>query len=436
VNLAEEYEALIQFLYLAPVGLAQTAIDGEIVLINPLSAQLLMPLVRNAGLTNIFAALEGVAPQLRQLRDQFSAPSGAICDALHIQVSAGVRGKSDPQWLSLSLIKLDATRLMVVLSDVSLQIKRERLLSKNEAWLNAILTGITDYAVVSLDGRGCIDDWNVSIGRVTGFGRDELLGQSYSIFYPPESTTAERMTDRLYDADQNGWSIDDGWRMKADGTRFWGTALIAPLSSRQDKGGGDCAPERSLEDSAYSLVIRDISDKRETIESLRSANSSDQLTGVANRHAFFEAAMQEVDRWRRAPRALSLILIDADHFKAVNDTHGHPAGDAVLRHLAATLSGTFRQVDIVARVGGEEFAVLLPSMELQTAVAAANRLRGKIESQTVLFDGVGIRYTVSGGVAAMDETMSGLDALMKRADEALYAAKAAGRNRIECWLPP
>jgi diguanylate cyclase (GGDEF)-like protein/PAS domain S-box-containing protein len=435
MSIDDEYEALVQFLYLAPVGLAQMSIDGEITFINPLSAKLLMPLSRDGNLTNLFTALEGVAPQLRHLSEHFAPSSGMVCDALRIQLNAGVRGKSDPQVLSLSLLKLDSTRLMAVLNDVTLQVKRERLLSKNEAWLNAILTGITDYAVVSLDGRGCIDDWNVSIGRVTGFDRDAVIGQPYSIFYPRDAITTDRVADRLHDADQNGWSIDDGWRIKSDGTRFWGNALIAPLNARPRPAveGADRAVD--LEESAYYLVLRDISDKREAINGLRNAVSLDPLTGIANRQAFFDAAANEWEHCKRSPREMSILLIDADHFKSVNDRYGHAAGDAVLRQLAAALTAAFRQVDVVARVGGEEFAVLLPSTGLQGALVVADRLRRVIESQMVRFDGADIRYTISGGLAAMGDCLIDLDTLMKRADRALYAAKAAGRNRIECWTP-
>ena len=181
-ELAAGYEALTQFLYLAPVGLLQTSLDGEIEFVNPRSAQLLMPLAPDGNLTNIFRVLEPVAPELRQLLEQFAEPHGMVCDGMRIQLNAGVKGKSDPQVLSFSLLKLDARRLMVVLSDVTLQVKRERLLSKTEAWLNAILTSINDYAIVSLDGFGRIDDWNPSVGRVTGFHREEVLGQPYSIF--------------------------------------------------------------------------------------------------------------------------------------------------------------------------------------------------------------------------------------------------------------
>ena len=435
-DLAEEYEALVQFLYVAPVGLIQTGADGSIVMINPLSAQLLMPLSRDGGLSNLFSALEGVAPDLRHQAHAFKDAYGMVCEGLRIQVSAGVRGQSDPQILSLSLLKLDDTRLMAVITDISLQVKRERLLRQNEAWLNAILTGITDYAVVGLDREGRIGDWNPSIGRLTGFDGPSVIGKAYSILGPEDASTADRVRDRLFEADANGWSLDEGWQLRADGSRFWGSALIAPLHDRPQRDGQP-PPEAHADraDPGYCLIIRDITDKREENERNRKAHSCDHLTGIANRRTFFEATERELARRLRSPRELSLILFDADHFKQVNDTHGHPAGDAVLKHFASLLSQTFRQVDVVARIGGEEFAVLLPSTGERGALVVAERLRAATESASVFVDGACIRYTVSAGIAVMDDSLGGLDELLKRADLALYAAKAGGRNRISCWTP-
>lgn len=431
-EVADEYEALLQFLYLAPVGIVQTTLDGEISLINPASATLLMPLSRDGSLTNLFVALESVAPDLRHLVASFDASHGMVCDALRVQVSAGGRGRGEPQVLSLTVLKLDQSRLMVVLGDITQQVRRDRLLKQNEVWLNAILTGITDYALVNLDTHGCLVDWNASIGRVTGNTSATSLGRSYGIFFPDGATTKDRLSDRLRESDRDGWSLDEGWCVRADGSRFWGSAMIAPLRIR-DETGKDARPVEG--EPAYCLVIRDISDKRETSERQRKAMSCDHLTGIPNRRAFFEAAALEMDRWNRSPRDMSLILFDADHFKAVNDTFGHATGDAVLRDLADSLNASFRQVDLVGRVGGEEFAVLLPSTALDAALAVAERLRLRIESKPVEFDGASVRYTISGGVATMDATVEGLDDLMKRADRALYAAKAAGRNRVQAWVP-
>ena len=182
-------------------------------------------------------------------------------------------------------------------------------------------------------------------------------------------------------------------------------------------------------------MLRDITDKRAAAEEHRKATTCDHLTGIANRRTFFESAELEFERWKRAPRPLSLLYLDIDHFKMVNDNHGHPAGDAVLRHVATTISELFRQVDVVARVGGEEFAVLLPSTALPDALAVAELLRAAVARQTIDVNGVSIRVTLSVGVASMAADVTGIDALIKRADTALYAAKGAGRNRVECWSP-
>jgi diguanylate cyclase (GGDEF)-like protein/PAS domain S-box-containing protein len=432
-ELAAEHEALIQFLYLAPVGLVQTGIDGEIAMINPISAQLLMPLSRDGGLTNLFTALEGVAPELRHLCAAFVRPSGMVCDGLHIHLShagSGARGKRMPQVLSLSLLKLGDARLMAVLLDVTEQVRRERQLRQSDAWLNALLTSISDYALVGLDRAGRVSDWNETIGRVTGFP-PSVVGRPYSVFYPKDATTAEQVEDRLREADANGWSLDEGPRLRADGSEFWASAMISPLPDRD----GDSDSEAGHDDEpAYCMVLRDISDKREGIAQRRRSAFCDHLTGVANRRAFFEAAELELARSRRAPRPTALILIDADHFKHINDRHGHPGGDCALRHLGAILAGTFRQVDVVARVGGEEFAVLLPSSTLEGAAAVAERLRQLVAEQPATFEGERIAFTISAGVvAAVEGEPLDLDTLMKRADQALYAAKAGGRNRVECW---
>jgi diguanylate cyclase (GGDEF)-like protein/PAS domain S-box-containing protein len=421
---AGEYEALLQFVYLAPVGLVQTSLDGEIIFINPISAQLLMPLSRDGTLSNLFTALQSVAPDLRHLAGGFLG-QGTVCDAARLQINAGMGDTSDAKLLSLTLVKLDANRLMAVLSDVTQQVKRERLLRQNEALLNAILIGVTDYVLVSLDRLGRITSCSNTLGRVTGFSADAVMGQPYSIFSAADATTPEGLLDRLHEADLSGWSLYDGWRTRVDGSKFWGSEIIAPLHDPRD--------QQDDNQPAYCLVIRDITDKREAGEHLRRSTSYDHLTGLLNRRAFFEAAQLELQRWDRAPRELSLVIFDADHFKRINDTWGHPAGDAVLRDIAGRMTAVFRQADIVARWGGEEFVVILPSTGKAGALTVATRLLHAVEAQTVAVDGNAIRYTLSAGVATMAPDISGLDALIKRADVALYEAKRKGRNRVECW---
>jgi diguanylate cyclase (GGDEF)-like protein/PAS domain S-box-containing protein len=420
-----EHEALIQFLYLAPVGLVQARIDGEIVMINPISAQLLMPLSPDGALANLFTALEGVAPELRFLCASFDRPTGLVCDGRYIHLHHDSASPA-PQILTLTVLKLDDKRLMAVLTDVTLQVRRERQLRQSDAWLNALLTSITDYALVALDSQGRICDWNAGVQRVTGFS-DAVIKQPYSIFYPPGAITAEHLHDRLREADDNGWSLDEGSRVRADGSQFWGSSLIAPLPAPEQ------APGAGAGQPAYCLVLRDISDKRAASEERRKEAFSDHLTGLANRRAFFEAAELELGRNRHLPRPTSLIVIDADRFNAINDSFGHAAGDAVLRHLSIALKSTFREVDVVARIGGEEFAVMLPSTSLDGAAAVAERLCLQVASQSLLVEGERIAYTISLGVASMDDGAADLAALLRRADQALYAAKARGRNQVVRW---
>jgi len=427
-SLRAEHEALMQFLYLAPVGLVQAGLDGEIVMINPISAQLLMPLSPDGCLTNLFTALESVAPDLRLQCQQYPRADGMVFEGLHIHLRANDRARtSTPQILSLTLLKLDEARIMAVLSDVTAEMRRERQLRQSDAWLNAILTRISDYALAALDKDGRLCDWNDSIARVTGFG-EHVIGSPYSIFYPADAMTDEHLLDRLREADNNGWSMDEGLRLRADGSQFWCSALIAPLPDREAFGDDPHAP-------SYCLILRDISDKRAATEKRRQAAFCDHLTGLANRRAFFEAAEIELDRAAHTPRQLALVVFDADHFKHINDRYGHPAGDRVLCDLANALRDTFRAVDTVARLGGEEFAVLLPSTGVEQATQVADRLRALVATRLVAADGFEIAYTVSAGVAVLDGTAGGIDALIKRADAALYQAKSQGRNRVAAWTP-
>jgi diguanylate cyclase (GGDEF)-like protein/PAS domain S-box-containing protein len=425
-DLAQELEALTQFVYMAPAGLVQARLDGEIVMINPVAAQLMMPLSPDGDLSNLFTALGDIAPDLRARLADFAEPQGVVCDGVHLLAPGDAR--SGRRLFSFSLIKLDASRVMAMLQDVTVQAQRERLLRHQEAWLNAILTGVADYALINLDARGCVTEWNESIGRVTGHGVD-VVGRSLSVFYPEDAITPERVLDRLHEAEHSGWSLDDGWRSRADGRRFWGSAMIAP----QRALSVGCPLADALADadeSRYCLILRDMSGYRDAAEVARHAAVRDHLTGIGNRRAFFDAAEMELQRWRRMPRPLSLLLIDADHFKNINDRHGHPVGDAVLHHIAGQMSATFRQVDVVARIGGEEFAVLLPSADLASALRGAERLRATLAAQPAATDAGLVDCTVSIGVATMDDQTASVDALLKRADQALYAAKNGGRNRV------
>lgn len=175
--------------------------------------------------------------------------------------------------------------------------------------------------------------------------------------------------------------------------------------------------------------FRDITARKQVERELLEMSHTDPLTGAANRRYFFERAAVELARARRFGRELSLIMLDIDHFKRVNDRWGHAAGDKVLKNLCACAQGVLRQEDLLARVGGEEFAVLAPDTGPEGAFGLAERLRKNVAAQVVTEGGDAMTYTLSAGVATLASHDASVEAVLKRADEALYAAKNAGRNR-------
>jgi len=425
-----EHEALLQFLYSAPIGLLQARIDGEVLLVNPVSSQLLMPLAAAGGLDNLYDTFESVAPDLRQRVQDFEPDHGLICQDLLVPVYVGPTQRRAARVLSLTLLKLDGQRLMVVLGDVTDTLRRERELRDTQAWTQAIAGCLSEYALLRLDGDGCVIDWNPGVGRLTGHDA-RLVGQNHAVLHAPDSLSARMAGVRLRDADACGWSLDEGWLQRADGSRFWGSCLLAPLPP----GPGETGAGEGSRPRGYSLVVRDISERRDATQELLKAVSRDHLTGLANRRAFFETGERELRLWAQARQPLALLMIDADHFKRINDAHGHAAGDAVLRHLAAGLNTGARALDLIARIGGEEFAVLLPGVDGRAALALAERLCRVVAAQTVIVGGKQIRCTVSIGVATMDEAAEGLQGLLCRADAALYEAKHRGRDCAVAWTP-
>lgn len=164
---------------------------------------------------------------------------------------------------------------------------------------------------------------------------------------------------------------------------------------------------------------------------LRRLASIDELTGVANRRWFTAMASRELERCRRFNHQLSLLMIDVDHFKRVNDTHGHAVGDEVLKAFTRVLEGNLRSVDLLGRLGGEEFAVVLPESDHNAASHTAERLRAAVEALEFPFeDGTLLKITTSVGIAILSTVGETLDSLLARADSALYTAKREGRNRV------
>jgi diguanylate cyclase (GGDEF)-like protein len=184
------------------------------------------------------------------------------------------------------------------------------------------------------------------------------------------------------------------------------------------------------------LTYCDVTDLVRNAEQLERHATTDSMTGLFNRRHFLDQADAEWSRFQRYQRPLSMLMVDIDHFKQVNDRYGHAVGDETIVAVAGACAKGKRQSDIVGRLGGEEFAILLPETELAQATIVADRLCKAIAGHVMMAHKVQFKVTASIGIAAASVSMSGLDVLMRAADQALYQAKTQGRNCVVQWSPP
>lgn len=205
---------------------------------------------------------------------------------------------------------------------------------------------------------------------------------------------------------------------RSGGGAFWGLLSVSAVAY------GD--------EPVLLIGISDITRRRKLEDDLRLRATVDGLTGIANRNHFIDTGDLEMHRARRYGRPLSVLLIDLDHFKQINDTHGHGVGDTVIKNVVRACLASLRTIDRMGRLGGEEFAALLPETNREGAAIAAERLRAAIAAMTIEIEGgTRLAITASVGVATLaDSDATRVDALIVRADRALYAAKRAGRNRV------
>jgi len=270
------------------------------------------------------------------------------------------------------------------------------------------------HVLVRMDGA--------NVGQVTRLSGDEIeIGRvaKNALHLPFEGVS--RLHARLVRRTGKYWLED---LKSANGTFVQGTRI----TQQHALSDGDVIQFGPRVVFRYSVTD---TGEEKILRQLYESSVKDSLTGAYNREYFGERLKTEVAYAKRHETPLSLLMVDVDHFKKVNDTYGHPAGDAVLVSTVAAVSSTLRGEDVVARYGGEEFAVILRGIELTNAVAAAERLRDLVANQSVTHDGALIKCTVSIGAASLMCTASpSVDALIAVADRRLYLAKRGGRNRV------
>ena len=263
--------------------------------------------------------------------------------------------------------------------------------------------------------------------------------------------TAQRILGLTLEQLQGRQSIDPRWKsIREDGSDFPGTEHPAMIAARTLKPVNDvvmgvAVPDRGfawlrvnaiplLENGELQEVyatFEDITAQVLLTHELRAKATTDELTRLANRRTLFERLAIEYERVQRNPGLrCCLLTIDIDHFKRVNDTWGHAAGDVVLKHVAQTMKQQTRRIDIAARIGGEEFIILLPDTTVENAQALAERIRASVANTPANTGGQQIAVTISIGLSAIHPEDRNDQAALERADLALYEAKHSGRNRV------
>lgn len=298
--------------------------------------------------------------------------------------------------------------------------------------VNKTLARALDYAERELRGRNIRD--LLPVGSLTfyhSYLQSQLLskGSVSEVFLALKSRAGNEVPALVNAARRviGGVTVTD-WIVIAMHVRADYEARIIEASKRAEAAAANARKvndylaqaHKELEEKQRELLLLN--------ERLRRMVVTDQLTGLKNRYTFEESLHERVEISHRTPVPLSLLLIDVDHFKRVNDTLGHQAGDKVLQQAAQILSRESREVDVVARYGGEEFAVILPDADRNRALLAAERLRKSIETA----DWTETPITVSIG-AAVWEPDDDEESLLRKADEALYSAKNSGRNRVSAF---
>lgn len=425
----KELQSLLTFLYMAPVGVVQMNGNGEILLINPMAANLLMPLRADGTLTNLFEAIDHSLPEINSLVAEFDRPTGIICKAVRFAPFFRARRYAENKTYELTLLKVDEETLMGIVTDVTDSVMREEQIRLGSAWYNALLNDHYKHGIVGLDSDGNILYWNDSMKELNGFSASQVVGKPCGFLFKNVDGFSDRLPDLLYDVTESGWTLQNEWCAKSDGSMFWASYIISvPEMNVLHAQGTELSQSKQ---SSYVVLIRDINQYADASEKMIHATSCDDLTGLLNRRAFFDKAETEINRWRRSKRPLCVLVIDADHFKSINDRFGHAVGDSVLKELATAIKQCVRQLDITARIGGEEFAVLLPYTSIEDAEDLAEQVRNFVANLVIEPAELDLNLTISIGVAQANDTVGDIHALVKAADGALYRAKNSGRNQVQ-----
>lgn len=324
--------------------------------------------------------------------------------------------KRTPQWVWFALIS--GLLLLGVISSLTYYLYRlnrrliraQGTLRESEERFKALSEALFGGIIIHDNGR--IVECNHGLAELTGFSIGELIGMNgFDLIAPEHLEAVHANINRQYDQ-----------KYEVEGVRKNGEKY--PLAIR-----GKNIPYKGK--SLRVTEFRDITDHKVVEKALERLANTDALTGLANRGHFLEKAALELSRSIRYARSMSVLMMDVDFFKEINDRHGHKVGDVALKKLSDVCQEILRTEDLIGRIGGEEFAIFLPETDQTKAVEVAERLRLAIANSKVPMEiGLPLHLTVSIGVTSLTDKDQNIDVLLSDADKALYEAKRSGRNKV------
>lgn len=333
-----------------------------------------------------------------------------------------IRKDGSSIWVEISARQLPDGNLQGIVRDVT---QRKRVEDKLRQLSSAVEH--SPSAIMITDVNGCIEYVNPKFTELTGYAFSEVLGKNPRILKSnntPRQVYAELWQTILAGLDWRGEFLN----RKKNGELFWENASISAIMNS------------SGVITHFVAVNEDITSRKEAEEKIKRLNAgleqlamTDYLTSLYNRRYFVQRGAEEFKRAWRTSQPLSLLMLDIDHFKKVNDTHGHAAGDMVLQQIGSALKSSLRETDILGRMGGEEFAILLPNTSLKEAGMLAERIRLAVGGAPFEIPSKSLAVTISIGVAMITDEMSGIDDMLRNADLAMYRAKHYDGNRVVCY---
>jgi diguanylate cyclase (GGDEF)-like protein/PAS domain S-box-containing protein len=326
--------------------------------------------------------------------------------------------KGGRRWMDTHTVPMyDSVGRVTGVLGVTRDVTERRQLEQRAKQFEAIVQSSED-AIIGKSLDGIVTSWNHGAETIFGYTAEEMIGQPMLKLFPADRQDEEEvLLERIRRGDVVAHF--ETTRVRKDGAMIEVSTTLSPIVDSFGVVIG------------ASKIARDITAHKQAEKELERLAQIDELTGFANRRHFMALAEKELLRTVRYGGQLSALMMDIDFFKNVNDTYGHHTGDLVIQRLGGLCRETLRAIDVIGRLGGEEFAVVLPQTGSQQAIDVAERLREVIASAEVSLErGMPLHFTVSIGVATLFGTETNLDTLLGYADKFLYAAKHSGRNRV------